>query len=120
MNKRKPPGDGHCCGAGRRVPCGLLCSNSPGGVPVYEVALEGGGDGLALVDAWDRALGTANVEYAGKRSSGRLGPPVPVSVAPGGFARYRELRALAGAPEGQVKDPIVALDDETWTQVVSQ
>ncbi len=89
-------------------------------VPVYEVALEGGGDGLALVDAWDRALGTANVEYAGKRSSGRLGPPVPVSVAPGGFARYRELRALAGAPEGQVKDPIVALDDETWTQVVSQ
>jgi hypothetical protein len=86
-------------------------------VPVYEVALEGGG--LALVNAWDRALAGLNVEYAGKRSSGRLGPPVPVSVAPGGFARYRELRALAGAPEGQVKDPIVALDEETWALLVS-
>ena len=91
-----------------------------GQVPVYEVALEGVSDGQGLVEAMDRALSSTNVEYASKRESGRLGAPRARVVASGTFARYREVCTRLGAPEGQVKDPIIALDEEAWTKVVGQ
>ncbi len=87
-------------------------------VPLFEVAVEAASGAAELVDALDIALGETNVEYASKRDSGRLGPPRAVTVAPGSFSRYREERAREGAPEGQVKDPILALDAITWTRVV--
>jgi len=87
-------------------------------VPVFEVAVEADGDIAGLLAVFDTALAEQNVEYAGKRSSGRLGSPVATYMAQGSFARYREQRARDGASEGQVKDPILALDEATWIRLV--
>jgi len=100
-------------------PVGFCARVRQGEVPVFEVAVEGDGDPARLLQAFDTALTEQNVEYAGKRKSGRLGAPEPVILAEGSFARYREDRVREGAPEGQVKDPILALDDHTWAQVVA-
>ena len=99
------------------APVGFCVRIKMGEVPHYEVALEGG-EHPGLLSVLDESLGQSNVEYASKRKSGRLGAPVGIAVASGSFARYRQERALAGAPEGQVKDPILAMDAETWNRVV--
>jgi hypothetical protein len=39
-------------------------------------------------------------------------------VRPGVFAAWRDARVRAGAPDAQVKDPIV-LDPERWDTLVS-
>ena len=59
----------------------------------------------AFLQALDRALCEANVEYQGKRESQRLGAPVLQVLAPGTFDRYRQERVSQGAPEAQVKIP---------------
>lgn len=46
----------------------------------------------ALVEALDRELGRANVEYRQKRDSGRLGPIVPDTVRDGFFEAWAEQR----------------------------
>ena len=88
-------------------------------VPAYVVALEGVQDVGAMTAAFDEALSVSNVEYASKRESGRLASPEPLLLPAGALARYREGRARDGAPEGQVKDPIIAVDEETWRRVVA-
>ncbi len=35
----------------------------------------------------------------------------------GTYLRFRQRRVLDGAPEGQVKDPIVAISDEEWSRI---
>ncbi len=99
-------------------PVGFSVHVRLGDTPDYELAVEVEGPSEGLAAAFDDALMRGNVEYEGKRKSGRLGRPQLHIVAPGSFARYREQRVLAGAPEGQVKDPILALDDATWAQVL--
>lgn len=88
-------------------------------VPTYRLAVEAGAHqpGLALV--LDRALSEANVEYAGKRSSGRLGPVEVHVLPPGTFRRLRDAAVAAGTPEGQYKDPILALDEGAWARLVA-
>jgi hypothetical protein len=58
-----------------------------------------------FVQALDRALCEANVEYEAKRTSERLGAPVLQVVAPGTFDRYRQERVSQGAAADQVKIP---------------
>lgn len=65
----------------------------------------------------DAALGEANVEYHDKRQSGRLGPPFVERAPEGTYRRYRERRAAEGAPDGQIKDPILALDEAAWARI---
>ena len=90
-------------------------------VPVVELAVEGlapaAPDGLAR--AFDAALQRVNIEYGSKRSSDRLGMAEVRPVRPGTYARFRAARVAAGAPEGQVKDPIVALNDTEWGRVLA-
>jgi hypothetical protein len=105
--------------AARVEPVGFCVRIRMGEVPVYELAVEGVAAPAALVLELDRALATLNIEYEGKRASGRLGSPSVIKLALGSFARYRQDRARAGAPEGQVKDPIISLSDETWRSVVA-
>ena len=73
-----------------------------------EAALET--DGLAL--ALDRQLQTVNIEYAGKRASGRLAPlrvrPLPI----GAGERYRAHRVAAGQREAQFKYLVLQYADE--------
>ncbi|MFN7147275.1 MAG: GH3 auxin-responsive promoter family protein, partial [Myxococcota bacterium] len=97
------------------VATGVSVSIGWGDVPVLRVALEG-------VDApdvirFDDALRAANVEYDGRRASGRMGPPEARVVHPGAFAAWRDARVRAGAPDSQVKDPIV-LPSDTWDTLV--
>ncbi len=75
-------------------------------------------DPSRLAVALDHALVERNVEYAGRRESGRMDPPVVVLADAGTFLRYRQARVARGAPEGQVKDPVLALDDAEWSRVL--
>jgi GH3 auxin-responsive promoter len=71
-----------------------------------------------LAAAFDRHLGAVNVEYRNRRESDRLGPPLTSLLPAGTYVGYRQQRVAAGAPEGQVKDPILALDDTEWQRLV--
>jgi len=70
-----------------------------------------------LAERLDEALARSNVEYASKRKSGRLGPVVLEWLPPGTYARYRAERVREGAPDGQVKDPILAVDEAALERV---
>lgn len=114
---------------------GVSVSIGWGEIPVLRVAVEGdmGPEGSAPVDRvevrrfdvdrfdvdrFDAALRAANVEYDGRRASGRMGAPKGVWVRAGAFAAWREERVRAGAPDAQVKDPIV-LDSDKWDALVA-
>lgn len=87
--------------------------------PFFEVLVEPGDGSSALVAAFDEALQGVNLEYASKRSSSRLAAPVARRASAGTYTRFRSARVAAGAPEGQVKDPIVAISDLEWGRVVA-
>lgn len=86
-------------------------------VPDFEVVAEGTGVDDALARAFDRALRAENIEYDAKRKSERIGPAQVQAVSPGTFLRWREGRVADGAPEGQVKDPVIAATDVEWARV---
>lgn len=90
-------------------------------VPTIEVCVEGvPPDRLtALAAAFDRALRRENVEYDAKRESARLGDVVFQPAPEGTFRRWRAARVAAGAPDGQVKDPILSTTDDEWARVVA-
>ena len=73
--------------------------------PRIVVGVEGFGGGTPL--AFDGELSKENLEYASKRASSRLGPPLLVSLPAGTFGRWRAEKIAAGAPEAQVKDAII-------------
>ncbi len=83
-------------------------------VPSLIVAVEGDGQ----IDAFEAQLQRLNLEYAAKRQSGRLGPPRLHPVVPGTFLAWRRRRVAAGAPDAQVKDPLV-LSSERWAELVA-
>ena len=88
-------------------------------VPFVEVAVEGCPPAAvsALAAAFDRALRAENVEYDAKRESKRLAAAT-VQVAPvGTFARWRAGRVADGAPDGQVKDPVLSVTDVEWDRI---
>lgn len=59
--------------------------------------------GAGVARELDRALCRHNIEYASKRKSGRLGPPVLRVVAPGQFDGFHRAALQSGAPDGQFK-----------------
>jgi hypothetical protein len=71
--------------------------------PCYELRLEPaeGLDAAAMAESLDRELGRLNMEYAGKRSSGRLGPIRVVLLPPGWFARTEADRIAARHGRGE-------------------
>lgn len=86
-------------------------------VPALRVLVEGAPP-PGLAEALDGALGRANIEYRDKRDSGRLGLPQVERAPDGTYRRYRERRAAEGAPDGQVKDPLLALDEAAWARIL--
>jgi antitoxin (DNA-binding transcriptional repressor) of toxin-antitoxin stability system len=66
---------------------------------------------------FDGELRRENIEYASKRESRRLGPAHAIEVPTGTFARWRATRIADGAPEAQVKDPVI-LNHERWIALV--
>lgn len=81
-------------------------------VPSLVLAVEGQPDCSA--EAFDQALGEANIEYRDKRASGRIGPLRFLALREGSYARYRAARVAQGASDAQVKDLVVALDEGSW------
>jgi hypothetical protein len=57
---------------------------------------------------FELSLQAQNPEYEEKRASRRLGPPVLEIVPPGTYTRLRQQRVLEGAPEAQVKIPLLS------------
>lgn len=81
---------------------------APSGFPRYVVLVEterpAGREALhTLATTFDRTLSAANLEYASKRESKRLGAPEVWRVAPGSYARHRADRIRAGTSDGQYK-----------------
>lgn len=64
-------------------------------------------DPAAFARAFDEALRAANVEYAGKRADGRLGAASARVVPGGSWDALRRAQLAAGAPEAQVKVPVL-------------
>lgn len=108
---------GRACAA---QPTGLTARVRLAEVPAYEIAVEGldADEAARFARALDRALGEHNLEYAGRRSSERLGPPRCRLLPAGSYARWRAARLAAGAPDTQLKDPLLALDEAEWAAVV--
>ena len=87
--------------------------------PWYELAIEAQDlDPTALAERLDQQLSRANIEYASKRRSGRLGPVGVRILPPGSYAWLRRLAVASGTPEGQYKHPSMALDAESWDRLM--
>ncbi len=56
---------------------------------------------------FEQSLQLQNIEYQDKRGTRRLGAPTLQVVPKGTFTRLRQERVMAGAPEAQVKIPIL-------------
>jgi hypothetical protein len=66
-----------------------------------------------VAGAFDAALCESNIEYAAKRSSGRLSPAEVVFVRPGTGEAVKAAAIAAGQREAQVKPPLLA-DAVRW------
>ena len=60
-------------------------------------------DALCTARSLDDALCRHNIEYASKRKSGRLAPPVLRVLEPGQFDAYQKQALDGGARDGQFK-----------------
>ena len=94
---------------------GFCVSVEPAQPPRYRFGVEPRDalDGAAkaeLLRAAERGLREANVEYAAKRDSLRLGPPRLDILEAGAFERYRAQKVAAGAPDSHVKPPHLVSD----------
>ena len=67
----------------------------------------------------ERALCKRNIEYASKRESGRMQPISIISLSKNTYTHFRSSKIKQGAPAGQIKDPILAVNDEEWERVIS-
>lgn len=86
----------------------MLAGEAPYAYRLY-VELDGGvappGDSAAA--ALDAALGARNLEYHGKRASGRLGPVSIAWLRPGSAEIYKAACVQAGQREGQYKPAVL-------------
>ncbi len=97
---------------------GLSCALGWGERPWIRVAVEGGRASADDAVRFDAALRAINVEYDAKRASDRLGAVDVTRVPDGAFQAWRLARVRAGAPDAQVKDPVV-LDSTRWEALVA-
>lgn len=88
-----------------------------GDVPYIEVGLEGH-IASSFADSLEILLRSINIEYDSKRESARLMPLRVTHLSKGTYARYRQQKVSEGAPAGQVKDPLIAINDEEWNAVI--
>lgn len=83
--------------------------------PRYVLAIEpmselAPGAAEKFLDAFEQRLRNANIEYAAKRDSERLGSPILRVLPAGAFERERDRRVRAGAPDAHVKPLHLAPD----------
>ncbi len=96
--------------------------------PYYACFMELTGPHAELTDSlreeflrkFEDSLMAQNMEYADKRKSKRLGSPVLYVVPSGTYTRLRQRRVNSGAPEAQVKIPLLARAGEFQLNKVGQ
>ncbi len=71
-----------------------------------------------IFDTFDRVLAGHNLEYADRRATGRYAAPQIVRLDPSAWERWKAVRVAAGAPEAQVKDPVV-LAEAAFAELVA-
>ena len=87
---------------------------------IPNIELAGEGDVSAqFVGEFDKALQKINLEYRSKRQSGRMGHPTMKRLKDGAYRSYRRRKSDQGAPAGQLKDPIIAMNESEWEAVVN-
>ncbi len=64
-------------------------------------------EAAAVADDVDQRLGALNIEYCGKRDSGRLAPLVVSLLRPGAAEAFTAAAVRAGQREGQLKIPVL-------------
>jgi hypothetical protein len=79
-------------------------------VPRLRLAWDGAGD----VDGALRAL---NMEYEARRATGRMASPELVPLTEAQLARWRAAKLAQGAPEAQLKEPVI-LSESAWEALV--
>lgn len=99
------------------APVGFTARLLMGDIPQLVLAVEGVSDPAALAAAFDDHLRRHNIEYDSKRDSARLASPRCEVLPAGTYLRFRQHRVAAGAPEGQVKDPVVAISGAEWSRI---
>jgi len=85
-------------------------------VPWLRLAYAGATD-VSAAD-FDLRLRAENLEYDDRRATGRLGLPVLSRISDTAFTAWRARRVAEGAPEAQVKDPVI-LAPERWDELIS-
>ena len=98
-------------------PVGFTARLVWGQIPYIEIAVEGDPP-THFASVFDEELRKKNIEYASKRKSDRLGSPRTRSVSNGIYLRFRNMKIANGAPLGQVKDPIIALNEREWQELI--
>ena len=84
--------------------------------PTIQVAVEG--DLTPNFSArMEQSLKDINLEYESKRESGRMGELSVLELNPGTYNRFRKAKIEKGAPDGQLKDPILALSESEWNAI---
>ncbi|GDX80482.1 hypothetical protein LBMAG42_22930 [Deltaproteobacteria bacterium] len=66
---------------------------------------------------FDAELRRENMEYDDRRETGRYGPPEVTLLPAVAWERWKAARVAAGAPEAQVKDPVV-VDEARFEELV--
>ncbi|MDG1481645.1 MAG: GH3 auxin-responsive promoter family protein [Myxococcota bacterium] len=99
------------------APVGFTARLIMGDIPRLALAVEGVSDPVAFAAAFDDHLRRHNIEYDSKRGSARLAFPRGEVLPAGTYLRFRQQRVAAGAPEGQVKDPIAAISGAEWSRI---
>src|SRR5262249_9806497 len=72
-----------------------------------------------FVRVFDQSLRSQNSEYEDKRETRRLGAPKLTLLPAGTFTRLRQERVSAGAPEAQVKIPLLTSRIEFGAHLMS-
>ena len=68
---------------------------------------------------FDAELRRENLEYDDRRETGRYAPPEVLVLPAVAWERWKEARVAEGAPEAQVKNPIV-LDGDRFAELVER
>lgn len=86
-----------------------------GEVPHYIVTIEGDHPIPTQFAHWlESELMRENIEYETKRKTERLNPLQIERLQEGAYDKYRAYLLSKGAPDGQIKDLIIAINDTEW------
>jgi hypothetical protein len=86
--------------------------------PYIEVGIEAEELPEDFAERLEKELQNANIEYAQKRTTGRLNPLQITVFKKGTYQRYRNFRIEQGASATQVKDLLIAVRDDEWENLL--